>query len=105
MEGEVTAAFLLQFASGAIGQLSSTFAQEAGRNEHRITLYGGSGQATFIAGRADMLSPRRFGDVEWHTEQFAIDRGADFAEPLATFGDAVKGRGRPAVPAEEGRAA
>lgn len=105
MEGEVTAAFLLQFASGAIGQISSTFAQEAGRHEHRITLYGGSGKATFVAGRADVVSPRRFGDVEWHVEQFELDRGADFAEPLATFGDAIQGRGLPAVPAAEGRAA
>jgi predicted dehydrogenase len=105
MEGEVTAAFLLRFASGALGQLTSTFAQESGRNEHRITLYGGSGQATFAANRADILSPRHYGDTAWHTEQFPETFSTDFTEPLASFGDAMRGRGRPAVSAEEGRAA
>ncbi len=105
MEGQVTAAFLLRFASGAIGQLTSTFGQEVGRNEHRITMYGGSGQATFVANRADVLSPQRYGDTAWHVEQFPDTYGADFTEPLASFGDAMRGRGRPAVSAEEGRAA
>lgn len=105
MEGQVTAAFLLRFASGAIGQLTSTFAQEAGRNEHRITLYGGSGQATFAGSRANILSPRRYGDAEWHTEQYEGPFISEFTTPLVSFGDAIRGRGLPAVPAEEGRAA
>ncbi len=105
MEGQVTAAFLLRFASGALGQLTSTFAQEAGTNEHRITLYGGSGQATLVANRADILSPAHYGDSDWHVEQFPSAYGSDFAEPLASFGDAIRGRGQPAVSAEEGRAA
>jgi predicted dehydrogenase len=105
MEGQVTAAILLRFASGALGQLTSTFAQEAGANEHRITLYGGAGQATFLANRADILSPRRYGDAAWHVEQFSGNSGADFTEPLASFGDAMRGRGQPAISPEEGRAA
>ncbi|HEY8742551.1 MAG TPA: Gfo/Idh/MocA family oxidoreductase [Chloroflexota bacterium] len=105
MEGQVTAAFLLRFASGAIGQLTSTFGQEVGRNEHRITMYGGSGQATFVASRADVLSPRRYGDAAWHVEEFSNSFGTDFTEPLASFGDAMRGRGQPAVNAAEGRAA
>jgi UDP-N-acetyl-2-amino-2-deoxyglucuronate dehydrogenase len=105
MEGQVTAAILLRFASGALGQLTSTFAQEAGSNEHRITLYGGAGQATFTANRADILSPRHYGDAAWHVEQFSGNTSADFTEPLASFGDAMRGRGQPAVGAEEGRAA
>lgn len=105
MEGQVTAAILLRFASGALGQLTSTFAQEAGPNEHRITLYGGAGQATLAGNRADILSPRRYGDAAWHVDQFPGNSSSDFTEPLASFGDAMRGRGRPAVSAAEGRAA
>lgn len=105
MEGQVTAAILLRFASGALGQLTSTFAQETGSNEHRITLYGGAGQATFAANRADILSPRYYADTAWHVEQFSGSPSSDFTESLASFGDAMRGRGQPAVSAEEGRAA
>ena len=105
MAGEVTAVFLLRFASGAVGQLASTFAQQAGRNVHRIDLYGGSGQVSFAAGQVDVVSPRRYGDEDWHRETFPADTGGGFVEPLATFGDAALGRGRPAVPPEEGREA
>jgi UDP-N-acetyl-2-amino-2-deoxyglucuronate dehydrogenase len=105
MEGQVTAALLLRFASGALGQLTSTFAQEAGPNEHRITLYGGAGQASLAGNRADILSPRRYGDSDWHSEQFPGTFGGEFTEPVASFGDAMRGRGQPAVSAEEGRAA
>src|SRR6185437_9961305 len=97
MEGQVTAALLLRFASGALGQLTSTFAQEAGPNEHRITLYGGAGQASLAGSRADILSPSHYGDSAWHSEQFPGTFGGEFTEPLASFGDAMRGRGQPAV--------
>ncbi len=103
MQGEVTAAFLLRFASGAIGQIASTFGQEAGRNEHRITIYGGSGQATFAGNVLDALSARHYGDGEWHREESPSGRGHEFAVPLAGFADAVRGLGAPPVAAEEGR--
>lgn len=105
MEGEVTAAFLLRFASGAIGQITSTFAQEAGRHEHRITIYGGSGQATFAGARLDVCSPRRYGNADWQSEQFEPGFPSEMTEPLASFGEAIRGRGLPAVSPEEGREA
>lgn len=105
MEGQVTAVFQLRFASGAVGQLASTFAQNAGRNVHRITLYGGSGQATFVGNRLDVVSPAKYGDAEAHLEQFEGAFGTEFVPPLASFGDAVRGRGPLAVPPEEGREA
>jgi predicted dehydrogenase len=105
MEGQVTAVFQLRFASGAVGQLASTFAQAAGRNVHRIALYGGSGQVTFVGNRLEVVSPAKYGDAEWHVEQPEGAWGADFTPPLASFGDAIRGRGPLAVPPEEGREA
>jgi predicted dehydrogenase len=106
MAGEVSCVILLRFAGDAIGEMTSTFAQEAGANEHRITIYGGRGIATHTRNTLRVICPARYGDEEWHDITFeGWDWGEGFRSQIAQFGEAIAGRGPVAVSPAEGRAA
>ena len=106
MEGEVSSIILLRFASDAIGEMTSTFAQEAGANEHRVTIYGGQGIVTHVRDTLRVVCPARHGDQAWHEIEYP---GSDWAEgfrhQIVAFGRAITGQGEVAVPPAEGRAA
>jgi predicted dehydrogenase len=103
MHGQVSAAFLMRFESGAIGEIVSTFAQEVGPFEHRITMYGGSGHASFVGNVVEATSPKLYGDNGLHRTEHAGPRAAEFAAPLIGFAQAIRSGGEVAVTAEEGR--
>jgi predicted dehydrogenase len=106
MQGEVSSVIMLRFASDTIGQMTSTFAQETGGQEHRITIYGGKGVVTHVRNTLEMVCPARYGDDTWHKETYdSGDWGEGFRHQIERFGLAVLGRGSVAVPAAEGRAA
>jgi predicted dehydrogenase len=106
MAGEVSCVILLRFANDAIGEMTSTFAQDAGADEHRITVYGGKGMATHARDTLQVVCPARYGDEEWHAVTFdGSDWGEGFRRQIAQFGEAIAGRGPVAVPPAEGRAA
>lgn len=106
MEGEVSCIILLRFAGEAIGEMTSTFAQAAGKNEHRITIYGGQGIVSHARDELQVVCPARYGDEEWHTLSFPDgNRGEGFHHQIVQFGRAITGQGEVAVPPAEGRAA
>jgi predicted dehydrogenase len=106
MQGEVSCIILLRFANDAIGEMTSTFAQAAGRNEHRITIYGGQGIVSHVRDTLRIVCPARYGDDEWHEATFdEPDWGEGFRHQIRQFGAAIAGRGAVAVEPAEGRAA
>jgi predicted dehydrogenase len=106
MDGAVSCVILLRFASDAIGEMTSTFGQAAGANEHRITVYGGQGIATHSRNTLRVICPARYGDEDWHDVDFPDhDWWQGFTAQVAAFGRAIAGRGAVAVPPTEGRAA
>jgi predicted dehydrogenase len=106
MEGEVSSIILLRFASDAIGEMTSTFAQEAGANEHRITIYGGQGIVSHVCDTLQVICPARYGDDAWHTETYdSPNWGQGFEHQIRQFGLAIRGQGAVAVSPAEGREA
>jgi predicted dehydrogenase len=106
MDGAVSCVIMLRFASDAIGEMTSTFGQAAGKNEHRITVYGGEGIATHTHNSLRVICPARFGDEEWHDIAFPDQSwGRGFNVQVAAFGRAISPGGSVAVPASEGREA
>ncbi len=106
MQGEVSCIILLRFAGDAIGELTSTFAAAAGKNEHRITIYGDRGIVSHARDELRVVCPARYGDDEWHTiPAGAGDWGEGFRHQIVQFGRAIAGQGEVAVPPAEGRAA
>ncbi len=106
MQGEVSCIILLRFAGDAIGELTSTFAAAAGKNEHRITIYGDRGIVSHARDELRVVCPTRYGDDEWHTITAGEGNwGEGFRHQIVQFGRAIAGEGEVAVPPEEGRAA
>jgi predicted dehydrogenase len=68
MEDEDTAIILLKFASGSIGEMTSTFVQESGGLEHRVTIYGRRGVATATHRHLQVTSEALYGDQQPHDE-------------------------------------
>ena len=103
MEDEDTAVILLQFASGSLGELTSTFAQQAGGHEHRVTVYGTQGTATATHSRLQVAAPALYGDALPHEALLLEDTmHADFTAVLADFARAALGEGPSAVSALDG---
>ncbi len=106
MQGEVSCIILLRFAGDAIGEMTSTFAAAAGKNEHRITIYGDRGIVSHVRDELRVVCPARYGDDEWHTIRAGEgDWGEGFRHQIVQFGRAIAGQGEVAVPPAEGRAA
>ncbi|MCC6626878.1 MAG: Gfo/Idh/MocA family oxidoreductase [Chloroflexi bacterium] len=106
MDGAVSCVILLRFASDAIGEMTSTFGQAAGANEHRITVYGGQGIATHSRNTLRVVCPARYGNDDWHEITFPNhDWGQGFGTQIAAFGRAISGQGDVAVSPSEGREA
>ncbi len=105
MEAPVTSIILVEFASGVLGEMTSTFAQGGGGLEHRITVYGTKGYAARVFGRLDVVSEQAYGDLGVHTKEFPRDSFAgEFTEVLRQLADAIDGKAH-TLRGEEGRAA
>ncbi len=105
MKAPVTSIILLEFASGVIGEMTSTFAQGGGGLEHRITVYGTEGYATRQFGKLEVVSERAYGDRQPHVQEFPRDQYAnEFTFVLEQLADAIEGKPF-TLSGEEGRAA
>jgi len=104
MDDEDTAIILLQFASGSIGEMTSTFAQEVGGHDHRVTVYGAAGMATANQNSLVVTSVELYGDDQPHEEarHAAHDYTGEFAAVLDDFARAALGDGPPIVSALDG---
>ncbi len=104
MEDEDTAIIMLEFASGSIGEMTSTFAQEVGGFEHRVTIYGRRGLATATHALLRVTSEELYGDQQPHDELRTGHRTSDvaFGGVLQDFARAVEGGATPAVGAMDG---
>lgn len=93
MTAPVTSIIMLEFRSGVIGEMTSTFAQGGGGLEHRVTVYGTKGYATRLFGRLEAVSEQAYGDRDVHTQEFPRDSFAgEFTEVLRQLADAIEGR-------------
>jgi predicted dehydrogenase len=104
MEAEDTAIILLQFVSGSVGEMTSTFVQEGGGHEHRVTIYGHGGVATATHDRLQVTSEVLYGDRQPHDEVLAdrIDYDAEFGGVLRDFAQAIEEGTPPTVSAMDG---
>lgn len=93
MRAPVTSIILLEFQTGVIGEMTSTFAQGGGGLEHRVTVYGTEGYATRTAGRLEAVSERAFGNREVHVQPFPRDLFQnEFTDVLRELADAIDGK-------------
>jgi len=105
MAAEDSAVVTLQFASGAIGAMTSTFTTAHGPFDHSITLHGTDGYVTVGSFPGDprrsasvrAISPRFFGDSAMHEVPIAEDdlRHQAFGRMWADYASAI-GDGTPA---------
>jgi predicted dehydrogenase len=104
MEDEDTAIILLQFASGAIGEMTSTFVQESGGFEHRVTIYGRRGVATATHRHLQVTSEALFGDQQPHDDLLlpTVTHGAAFGGVLQDFARAIQEGAEPVESALDG---
>jgi predicted dehydrogenase len=104
MEDEDTAIILVKFASGSIGEMTSTFVQESGGLEHRVTVYGRRGVATATHMHLQVTSEALYGDQQPHDELVLEHRSTDvaFGAVLQDFAQAIETGVAPAVSALDG---
>ncbi len=104
MEDEDTAIILLQFASGSIGEMTSTFAQEVGGHDHRVTVYGTRGVVTANHAQLTVTSEQLYGDTQPHEETSLTTRvgPTEFAAVLNVFGRAIETGSEPEVSGMDG---
>jgi predicted dehydrogenase len=111
MATDDTCLALLEFASGAVAEITSTFGQTVGPYSRGTYFYGSTGFVSYQPHntaqrpnrRLEVISPRRFGDSELHELDYADD--SQFTRMWQAFGAAMAAGQPPPVTGEDGRAA